>query len=140
MLCLCESESHSVMSLYDPLDIQSMEFSRPAYWSRQPFPSPRDLPNQGSRPGLPYCRQILYQLSHQRSPRILEWVTSPPPPADLPNPKTLNIRVSSGNRILKDLFFFFHNFCYATITVIDILGMIILIGLLSFLKSKDTQK
>ena len=25
----------------------------------------RDLPNQGSNPGLPHCRQILYQLSHQ---------------------------------------------------------------------------
>ena len=24
-----------------------------------------------------HCRQILYQLSHQRSPRILEWVTYP---------------------------------------------------------------
>ena len=29
---------------------------------------------QGSNPGLPHCRQILYHLSHQRSPRILEWV------------------------------------------------------------------
>ena len=32
------------------------------------------LDSQGSNPGLPYCRQILYQLSHQGSPRILEWV------------------------------------------------------------------
>ena len=29
---------------------------------------------QGSYPGLPHCRQILYQLSHKGSPRILEWV------------------------------------------------------------------
>ena len=29
---------------------------------------------QGWNPGLPHCRQILYQLSHQGSPRILEWV------------------------------------------------------------------
>ena len=28
---------------------------------------------QGSNPGLPHCRQILYQLSHQGSPGILEW-------------------------------------------------------------------
>ena len=35
------------------------------------------LPTQGSSLGLPYCRQILYQLSHQGSPRILEWVASP---------------------------------------------------------------
>ena len=26
---------------------------------------------------LPRCRQILYQLSHQKSPRILEWVAYP---------------------------------------------------------------
>ena len=32
---------------------------------------------QGSNPGLPHCRQILYQLSHQGSPRILEWVAYP---------------------------------------------------------------
>ena len=31
-------------------------------------------PTQGSNPGLPHCRQILYQLSHKRSPRIMEWV------------------------------------------------------------------
>ena len=29
---------------------------------------------QGSNPGLPHCRQILYQLSHKGSPRTLEWV------------------------------------------------------------------
>ena len=29
---------------------------------------------QESNPGLPHCRQIPYQLSHQGSPRILEWV------------------------------------------------------------------
>ena len=32
------------------------------------------FPTQGMNPGLPHCRQILYQLSHKRSPRILEWV------------------------------------------------------------------
>ena len=26
------------------------------------------FPTQGSNPGLPHCRQILYQLSHQGSP------------------------------------------------------------------------
>ena len=31
------------------------------------------FPTQGSNPGLPHCRQILYQLNHKRSPRILEW-------------------------------------------------------------------
>ena len=32
------------------------------------------FPTQGWNPGLPHFRQILYQLSHKRSPRILEWV------------------------------------------------------------------
>ena len=32
------------------------------------------FPTQGSNPGLPHYRQILYHLSHQESPRILEWV------------------------------------------------------------------
>ena len=35
------------------------------------------FPTQGSNPGLPHYRQILYQLRHQGSPRILEWVGYP---------------------------------------------------------------
>ena len=35
------------------------------------------FPTQGLNPGLPHCRQILCQLSHQGSPRILEWVAYP---------------------------------------------------------------
>ena len=35
------------------------------------------FPTQGLNPGLPYCRQILYQLSRNGSPRILEWVAYP---------------------------------------------------------------
>ena len=45
-----------------PWTIQSLEFSRPEYWSGWPFPSPGDLPNPGigsptrrpgSQPGSP---------------------------------------------------------------------------------------
>ena len=43
------------------------------------------FPSQGSNPGLLHCRQILYHLSHQGSPRILEWVAFPFP-GDLPDP------------------------------------------------------
>ena len=32
------------------------------------------FPTQGLNPCLPHCRQILYQLSHKGSPRILECV------------------------------------------------------------------
>ena len=35
------------------------------------------FPIQGSNPGFPLCRRILYQLSHKGSPRILEWVAYP---------------------------------------------------------------
>ena len=35
------------------------------------------LPTQGSNLVLPHCRQILYQLSHKGSPRILQWVAYP---------------------------------------------------------------
>ena len=45
----------SVQLLVTPWTIESMEFSRPEYWSGQPFPSV----------GLPYSKWILYQLSHQ---------------------------------------------------------------------------
>ena len=35
------------------------------------------FPILGSNPHLPHCGQILYLLSHQQSPRILDWVASP---------------------------------------------------------------
>ena len=35
------------------------------------------FPTQGLNPGLLHCRQTLYQLSHQGSPRILDRVAYP---------------------------------------------------------------
>ena len=35
------------------------------------------FPTEGSNPGLPHCRLILYQLSHKGSARILEWLDYP---------------------------------------------------------------
>ena len=44
-----------------------MEFSRPEYWSTSLLQG--IFPTQGSSPGLPHCRRILYQLSyHQGNP------------------------------------------------------------------------
>ena len=43
------------------------------------------FPTQGSNVGLPHCSQILYQLSHQGSLRLVEWVACPSP-GDLPDP------------------------------------------------------
>ena len=74
------SESHSVVSnsLWPHgLYIQSMEFSRPEYQATRVGSLSLlqgIFPTQGSNPDLPHCRQILYQLSHQGSPWILEWV------------------------------------------------------------------
>ena len=59
-------------------------------WLHSPWNSPGQIPGmgslsllqgifsiQGSNPGLPHSRRILYQLSHKGSPRILEWVAYP---------------------------------------------------------------
>ena len=37
----------------------------------------RIFPTQGSNPGLPYCRRILYHLSHQGSPVLGYWCRTP---------------------------------------------------------------
>ena len=54
---LFESESHSVLSDSLQLHGLSMEFSRPEYWSRQPSPSPGDLPNPGIEPRSPASQE-----------------------------------------------------------------------------------
>ena len=45
----CESCSLVSGSLW-PHGLQSMDFSKPKYWSGKPFPSPGDLPNPGIEP------------------------------------------------------------------------------------------
>ena len=50
----------------------SMGFSRQAYWSRLPFPSPGDLPNPRIKPGSPALRPTLYHLRCQFDPWIRE--------------------------------------------------------------------
>ena len=61
-----------------PWTIQPLEFSRPECWVLGSLSLLREFfPTQGSNPGLPYCRWILYQLSHKGSPRTLEWVAYP---------------------------------------------------------------
>ena len=54
--------------------IQSVEFPRPEYWSRYLSLLQGIFPTQGSNPGLPHCRWILYQLRHKGSPRISQKV------------------------------------------------------------------
>ena len=38
------------------------------YWGGLPFPSPGDLPDPGSNPGLLHCNQTLYRLSYNGNP------------------------------------------------------------------------
>ena len=60
-----ESESHSIVSdCLPPHGLYSPWNSPVQNTSGQPFPSPGDLPD----PGLPHCRWIFYQLSHEGSP------------------------------------------------------------------------
>ena len=54
-----------------PCSIQSMEFSRPESGVGRLSLLQGIFPIQGSNPGLMHCRCILYQLSHQGSPKIL---------------------------------------------------------------------
>ena len=54
-----------------------MEFSRPEYWMGSLSLLQGIFSTSGLNPGLPQCRQILYQLNHKGSPRILEWVAIP---------------------------------------------------------------
>ena len=66
--------AQSCLTLWTPWTIQAMEFSGPEYCLSL---LQGIFPTQGSNPGLPHCKQILYKLSHQGSPRILEWVAYP---------------------------------------------------------------
>ena len=74
-----ESESHSVLSnslgphrLYSPWNSLVQNTGVGSLSLLQGI-----FPTQGLNPALPYCRQILYRLSHKGSPRILEWVAYP---------------------------------------------------------------
>ena len=74
-----ESESHSVVSdslwphgLYSPWNSPGQNTGVGSLSLLQGI-----FPTQGLNPGLLHCRWILYQLSPQGSPRILEWVAYP---------------------------------------------------------------
>ena len=55
-----------------PWTTQSMELSRPEYWSGYLSLLQGIFPTQGSNPGLPHCREILYQLSPRGSPVVAD--------------------------------------------------------------------
>ena len=87
MMMKGESESRSVVSdslrfygLYSPWNSPGQNTGMGSLSLLQGI-----FPIQGSNPGLLHCRQILYQLSHKGSPRILEWIAYPFS-SDLPDP------------------------------------------------------
>ena len=52
----------------------SVEFSRPEYWSGQPFPSPGDLPNPGVEPRSPVSPALLSHRGHTNILQSVDWV------------------------------------------------------------------
>ena len=52
-----------------PWTIQSMEFSRPEYWSGWPFPFPGDLPNPEIEPRSPALQVDFLPAEPQRKPK-----------------------------------------------------------------------
>ena len=50
--------------------IQSMEFSRPEYWTGKPFPAPRDLPNPGIKPRSPELQADSLPAEPQGKPSL----------------------------------------------------------------------
>ena len=74
-LC-CESEvkkkvAQSCPTVYDLIDytVHGILQARILEWVAFPFSSGSS--QQGLNPGLPHCRQILYQLSHKGNPSML---------------------------------------------------------------------
>ena len=63
------------LTLCSPMDytVHGILQARILEWVAVPFSRGIFL-TQGSNPGLLHCRQILCQLSHKGSPRILAWV------------------------------------------------------------------
>ena len=80
--CVCVCVNHPVVS--DPVTLWtvarqaplSMGFSRQEYWSGLPFPPPGDRLDPGIEPMSPHCRQTLYHLIHQGSPKIILFKTN----------------------------------------------------------------
>ena len=52
-------------------NFQSTEFSRPEYWSGQPFPSPGDLPNPGIESRSPTLQVDSLPAEPQTKPKII---------------------------------------------------------------------
>ena len=63
--------TQSSPTLVTPWTIQSLEFSRPEYWSGQPFPSPGNLPKPGIKPRSPALQADSLPAESQEKPSIV---------------------------------------------------------------------
>ena len=97
--------TQSCLTLFDPMDcsppgssVHGILQARILEWVS--MPSSRGLfLTQGSKPGLPQCRQILYHLSHQGSPISFEkWGTKKRPPCPRPPQGPTPFYLESGQR------------------------------------------
>ena len=61
--------TQSCLKSATPWTIQSLEFSRPEYWSGEPFPSPWDLPNPGIELGSPALQADSFPAEPQGKPK-----------------------------------------------------------------------
>ena len=79
LVCVCVKVAQLCLTLWDPHGLYSPWNSLGQNTGVGSLSLLQGLfPTQGSNLSLPHCRQILYQLSHKGSPRILEWVASWP--------------------------------------------------------------
>ena len=79
LACEMKWKSLSHVQLFaTPWTIHSMEFSRPEYWSGQPFHSPEDFSNPGIQPRSTTLQADSLPAEPQGSPRKQEWVAYPP--------------------------------------------------------------
>ena len=60
--------AQSCLTLCNPMD--SMEFSRPEYWSGKPFPSPGELPYPGIKPRSPALQADSLPVEPQWKPPL----------------------------------------------------------------------
>ena len=76
--------AQSCPTLCDPMDIQSMEFSRPEYWSGSLFPSPGYIPSQGIKLRSPALQADFSPAKPPGKPKNTG--VGSLSPGDLPNP------------------------------------------------------
>ena len=95
---LSESESHSILSdslrphrLYSPWNSPGLNTGVGSLSLLQGV-----FPTLGLNPGLLHCRQILYQLNHKGSRRVLEWVACPLSSGSSPPATELGVSCIAG--------------------------------------------